>query len=218
MKLDSQLTFKSGNKSSTNYKNTKNYYRSRESCNVRKDREIRDYTSIESTYNIESGNNCTLDYTSSNSTPSDFIYGNQLASPSDTMTSLGVRNEKKPTKVRICAKTLSTKISPSIFCKDPNRRLKNLFTIIKSTKVNGDTTYFPKSNNAQLLGKTKSILVELIDNELQRINFNYDDNGNVSKKKMQIATINNDALKVLKLECMKKIEDELRLLKRLGNC
>lgn len=121
---------------------------------------------------------------------------------------------RKLTDEKIFSK-MSTKKSQRIFCKDPNKRLKNLFTIVRpNEKFSLNQSSFPKCYDIELLNKTKELLVKLIDKELERIQ---PDDGTKSEKPHPDNVIEKNILKKLKLECMGKIEDELRLMKRLEN-
>lgn len=209
MKIDSRVTLKSGKKSNK----PKKIYQSRERCHAKKYGNGECASLVGSMYD-RSINNYTLDYTSANSTPSEKTSViKHLASSSDTFTLTGRRIDRKSTKQKVISK-ISIKKPSRIFCKDPNQRLKNLFTIIKPNDKFNENACLPACNDIDLLNKTKELLVKLIDNELQRIQTDDNDSKNVKKKSENV--IDKSVLKALKLECLRKIEDELRLLKRLA--
>lgn len=210
MKIDSQVTLKSGKKSCM----PKRFYQSRERCHPQKYNAVSESVSLVGSMYDRSINYNTLDYTSANSTPSGKTSAiKHIASSSDTFTLTRARVERKLTKEKVCSK-ISMKKPSRIFCKDPNKRLKNLFTIIKPNEKFNENPCLPSSNNIDLLNKTKELLVKLIDNELQRIQM--DDDANKNVKKIPDNVIDKSVLKTLKVECLRKIEDELRLLKRLA--
>lgn len=215
MKIDSQEALKSGKRSCNYSVNPKRIYQSRDRYQAKKGHGISECISMNGSVYNRSINNYTLDYTSSNSTPSERTFAiKHIASTSDTFTVTGPRMEQKLTNEKVCS-NIFTKKPQGIFCKDPNKRLKNLFTIIKPNEKFNESTYLPKCNDVDLLSKTKELLVKLIDKELLRIR-TADDNANKNVHQNLENVIDNNVLKFLKLECMKRIEDELRLLKRLA--
>ncbi len=94
-----------------------------------------------------------------------------------------------------------------IFCNDPNKRLKNLFTIVRPDEKLNENEKLSKCFGIDLLNKTKDLLVKLIDNELKRVQPDIKLHRDIGVDKHRI--------KMLKLECIRKIEEELRLMKRL---
>lgn len=98
--------------------------------------------------------------------------------------------------------------SQKMFCKDPNKLLKNLFTTVHYDEFASIPNH---RNTPDSLNETKELLVRLIDQELQRIQSSdvIKDVGveNYAKNKFD--------LKKLKLECIENIEEEMKLMKRL---
>lgn len=204
MKINSQTTLKNGKKSGSYNMNPKRCYRSRERYHTKQLDNIDGCVPLDSSV-FDRNKNYTLDFTSSNSTPSDRTFDIKLTErTTDTVTKRSI--ERSPTKEKDISE-MSTKKSPKIFCNDPNQRLKNLFTIVKPN----ENVSFPKCHDFELLNKTKELLVKLIDKELERVH--PDTTANV--KFHQDNVIDKGALKKLKLECIEKIEDEIRLMKRL---
>lgn len=155
---------------------------------------------------FERRKNFRLDFPSSNS---ERTFNTNL--PVSTADSAIVKNIKQqPMKGKSFAKPAAKK-SQRLFCNDPNKRLKNLFTIIRpNEKINKNVN---TSYDIELLNKTKGFLVKLIDDELQRVQPYEDATNNV--KFHRDYEIDKRALKKLKLECIEKIEEELRLMRRL---
>lgn len=207
IKIDSQITLKSGKKS-CNYSNIpKQLYRSGERCHGKL------FNQFEESGPFDPSKNYTLDFTSPNSTTSartfDII---QKSSTTDTVTERKI--EPMLTEEFFFSK-MSTKKPQRIFCKDPNKRLKNLFTIVRPSENLNKNSNFPDGYDIESLSKTKELLVKLIDKELERVQ---PDDGNTNEKPHPDKVIDSNVLKKLKLECMRKIEDELRIIKRLENC
>lgn len=159
--------------------------------------------------------NFTLDFTSSNSTPTDRTYDmNHTANTVDTVAQRKI--ELKSDKEKVFSNR-STMMAQRIFCKDPNKRLKNLFTIVKPNEKFNENATVPKCLDVDLLNKTKKLLVKLIDQELQRVQPDEPANKNGANQQLD-NVIDKSVLKKLKMDCIRKIEDELRLMKRLQNC
>lgn len=206
------MTLKSGKKCG-NYSNLpRRFYRSRDRCSSKKFNKIADSIPL----NISEFNrsrNYTLDFTSANSTPSDRTFDiTHKASTTDTVTERKI--DQKLTKEKFFSK-MSTMKPQSIFCNDPNKRLKNLFTIVKPIDKLNENGNIPKNNDIVLLNNTKELLVKLIDGELHRIQSDGKTTENV--KPHLVNVIDNSDVKKLKFECLRKIEDEIRLMKRLEN-
>lgn len=209
MKIDSHITMKSGKKSCNYNLNPKSFRRSRDRCQLKK---MNECVPLDSSV-FGRSKNFTLDFTSSNSTPSERTFvANHTASMADTVTERII--ESKPMNEKVFS-TMSTRKPQRIFCKDPNKRLKNLFTIIQPNEKCNENASFTKCHDVELLNKTKELLVNLIDKELQKVEPDVPTKN--SKPQLDNCVIDNSVLKKLKLECVRKIEDELRLMKRLEN-
>ncbi|KAG4073649.1 hypothetical protein HA402_000873 [Bradysia odoriphaga] len=154
---------------------------------------------------FERRKNYAHDCPSSNSTPSERTFN--IKHPASTADSSIERNSKRrPTKGKSFVK-LTAKKSLGLFCNDPNKRLKNLFTIIKPTEKTNENSNVPNGYDVDLLNKTKDFLVKLIDDELQRIHPSDEDAA--KNVKLHSGVIDRRTLKKLKLECIAKIEEEL---------
>lgn len=206
IKIDSKMTLKSEKKSCNYNLNTKRVYRSREQCNGKLFNQI-DESGPFGAWDGDGSAFNRLDFTSSNSTPSAKTFDiQQKSSTTHTVTERKV--ERKQTEKKVS----STKKPQRIFCKDPNKRLKNLFTIVRPNEKLNEKSIFPKRCDMELLNKTKELLVKLIDKELERVQPDGETN---SENPHPNDVIEKNVLKKLRLECMRKIEDELRLMKRL---
>ncbi|XP_037052245.1 uncharacterized protein LOC119085844 [Bradysia coprophila] len=160
---------------------------------------------------FERRKNHVLDCASSNSERTFNI--KQPASTADSSIERNIK--RRPAKGKSFVK-LTAKRSHGLFCNDPNKRLKNLFTIIKPTEKVNENANVNVANgyDADLLNKTKNFLVKLIDDELQRTHLSDEDAA--KDVKLHCGNmIDRRTLKKLKLDCIAKIEEELRLMKRL---
>lgn len=210
-KIDSHTTAKSGKKSCSYKANPKSFSQACERSHIKNNI---DCIPLNSSVFGQS-KNLTLDFTSSNSTPSDQTYDiNHTANTVGTVTQRKI--ELKPAKEKVFSNR-STMKAQRIFCKDPNKRLKNLFTIVKPNEKLSENVTVSKCLDVNLLNKTKKLLVKLIDQELQRVQPDDPANKNVGNQQLD-NVIDKSVLKKLKLDCIKTIEDELRLMKRLQNC
>lgn len=161
---------------------------------------------------FERRKNYTHDYPSSNTSLSERTFN--IKQPDNRVDpSIGRNVKQHPLMSAKSFSKMTTKKSQRLFCNDPNKRLKNLFTIVKPTEKSNEHENPTNGHNIDLLNKTKDILVKLIDNELQRIR--PDEDATNKSIPHHGSVVDKHNLKKLKLDCIGKIEEQLELMKRL---